>query len=101
MGILIPIAMFGWIPLVLGLFFVLPPRRAAIASFVLGWLFLPWVNYLIPGFPDYSKVSVVGMAAFLGAILFDTDRVLSLRPKWIDIPIVLTCIAPFISSMVN
>ena len=44
MGFLTPISMFGWIPVVLVLFAILPARRAVIFSFLFAWLFLPMVK---------------------------------------------------------
>jgi tetratricopeptide (TPR) repeat protein len=41
-----PLALLGWIPLVLCLFVVLPPRRAAAVSVVGAWLLLP--PYVLP-----------------------------------------------------
>ena len=38
---LVPVALIGWIPFVLLLFAVLPARRAAVATLMIGWLFLP------------------------------------------------------------
>ena len=57
MGFLVPVTLFGWIPFVLFLFMVLPPRRAVITAFLLAWLFLPMAGYSIHGLPDYTKMS--------------------------------------------
>lgn len=101
MGILIPIALFGWIPFCLGLYLLLPARQACITAFILGWLFLPSASYGIPGFPDYSKITVVGLGVLIAATALDTNRVLSYRFHWIDLAIILTCTGPFFSSMFN
>ena len=50
MTILVPITLFGWVPCVLLLFLWLPPRRAVIAAFMGGWLFLPAATSSYPGF---------------------------------------------------
>ncbi len=54
---LVYVALFGWVPLVLVLFAVLPPRRAVIFSFLIAWLFLPMSHLKLDGIPDYNKMS--------------------------------------------
>ncbi len=93
--------MFGWIPLILAAFALFPPRRAVLCGFVCGWLFLPIVEYPIPGFPDYTKLVAVCGGVLLGSLIFDFRRFLTLRPDWFDIPIVLFCFSPFFSSVSN
>jgi hypothetical protein len=101
MSFLVPLTLFGWIPFVILLFTLMPPRRAVIASFLLAWLFLPMAGYGVPGLPDYTKMSATTFGVLIGAALFDTDRLLSWRPKWIDIPIFVWCCCPFMSSYLN
>jgi hypothetical protein len=101
MHFLVPLTLFGWIPAVIGLFMLLPPRRAVIAAFLLAWLFLPMAGYGVPGLPDYTKMSATTFGVLIGAALFDTDRLLSWRPKWIDIPMLVMCCSPLISSYLN
>src|SRR5688572_19293095 len=101
MGFLVPFTLFGWIPFVILLFVVLPPRRAVIASFLLAWLFLPMAGYGVPGLPDYTKMSATTFGVLIGAALFDTDRLLSWRPKWVDLPMMLYCTSPVMSSYLN
>lgn len=96
---LIPVALFGWLPFVVLLFWFLPPRRAILAAFVLGWLFLPSTTIRFKGVPDLSKINVTSMAAFAGACLFDSRRILSFRPRWVDIPIFTLCFAPAITAL--
>src|SRR5688572_13689952 len=101
MGFLVPLTLFGWIPFVLLMFLLLPPRRAVIVSFLIAWLFLPMKGYGIPGLPDYTKMSATTFGVLLGALIFDTDRLLSFRPRWIDLPIIVFCTSPAISSYLN
>lgn len=96
---LVPIALIGWIPLVICLFMMLPPRRAVIVSFLLAWLFLPMAGFSIAGLPDYTKMSATCVGVLLGAALFDADRLLAFRPRWVDLPIVIFCVVPFFSSI--
>src|SRR4051794_33743404 len=98
MGFLVPLTLFSWIPFVLFLFLILPPRRAVIWAFLLAWLFLPMAGYSVPGLPDYTKMSATTLGVLIGAALFDSDRLLSFRPKWVDIPILLYCGSPFVTS---
>lgn len=101
MGFLVPLTLFGWIPFVLFLFAVLPPRRAVIWAFMLAWLFLPMAGYKIPSLPDYTKMSATVFGVLMGAALFDTDRLLSFRPRWVDIPVFIYCLSPAVSSYLN
>jgi hypothetical protein len=101
MTIMVPIVLFGFIPLVLGLFALLPPRRAVIVAFLVGVLFLPMAEYKIGGFPSYSKLTAVGTVTFLAAAVFDGGRFLKFRPKWIDLPMLVWCLCPFASSFTN
>src|SRR4051812_9792606 len=98
MGFLVPLTLFGWIPFVLFLFLVLPPRTAIITSFLLAWLFLPMAGYKLSGLPDYTKMSATVMGVLMGAALFDTARLLSFRPRWIDIPMFVFITSPCLTS---
>jgi O-antigen ligase len=98
---LVPIVMFGWIPLILAAFRFLPARRAVLGGFLIGWLFLPIAQYPIAGLPDYTKLSAVCGVVLAGAALFDFRRFLALRPAWIDAPVLLFCLSPFASSISN
>ncbi len=98
---LVPLTMFGWIPAVLLMFALLPPRRAVIAAFLAAWLFLPMAEYKISGLPDYTKMSATVFGVFLGEALFDPDRILRFKPRWVDIPALIFCLSPMVTSMVN
>ena len=101
MNVPVAIAMFGWIPLVLALFVYLPHRRAALIGFVAGWMFLPIASYVIHGLPDYTKMSATCGGVLLGAVIFDFRRLISLRLRLVDIPILVLCLSPFASSISN
>jgi hypothetical protein len=102
MFILIPIMLFGWIPVVLLLFAILPPRRAVIISFVFAWLFLPLAGYGIPGLPDYTKRTATCLGILLGTVAFHSSSLLALRPRWVDLPMVTYClVCPIVSSLTN
>jgi hypothetical protein len=98
---LVPIALFGWIPAVLFIFAVLPPRRAVIVAFLFAWLFLPVAAYKLTGLPEYSKMSATCGGVLLGTLLFDPGRFLTLRPHWADLPMAVWCSVPLASSLSN
>jgi O-antigen ligase len=94
--------LLGWIPLAVLLFFILPKRRAIIASFVIGWLFLPVMGYPIKGLPDLDKMMAVNLGALLGLVLADRGRsLMAYRPHWIDLPVIVWCLCPIASSLSN
>ncbi|HET6323207.1 MAG TPA: hypothetical protein VFG04_00800, partial [Planctomycetaceae bacterium] len=101
MTILVPITLFGWVPCVLLLFMWLPPRRAVITAFMAGWLFLPAATFDLPGLPDYSKMAATCAGILLAALVFDTDTLLSIRPRWFDLPILVWCFMPFVTNEVE
>ena len=78
-------------------------RRRGIAwALVFGWLLLPsrvGVNFSgLPPFDEYVSI-VVGT---LGATcLFETRRLLAVRPSLIDIPMVVWCAVPIASAVTN
>jgi len=98
---LIPIALFGFVPLVIALFAMFPARRAVIIAVLAGWMFLPLAKYGYKGLPDYDKPLAIPLATLLAALIFDAGTLLSFRPRWIDLPAAVWCLAPFASSMAN
>jgi len=101
MSIFVPITLFGWPLLVLALFSVMSAPRAVGWAFVGAWLFLPMAGYPIPGLPDYTKTSVAGYSALLGLAVFRPALLMAVRPKWIDVPVVVLCLVPMASSVTN
>ncbi len=96
---LVPIVLFGWIPIVLLIFGVVPARRAVIAGFLVAWLFLPIYGYKVQGLPDYSKFSATPVGVLLGILMFDGARVFAFRPRLADLPAVAWCLVPFMSDV--
>jgi hypothetical protein len=82
------------------LFLFMPPRRALLAGFVFGWLFLP---VLVPTTPLvlWDKHLVTSLGALVGVLLFDTGRLLALRPRLLDIPMLIWCLAPIPATLTN
>ena len=87
--------------MVLGIFAFLSPRRAVIAAFIVAWLFLPVYTYKISGLPNLTKVTITCIGVMLGVLLYDTQRLFSLKFHWLDIPMLLWCFSPFASSLSN
>jgi hypothetical protein len=101
-NVLVPIVMFGWIPVVFYIFLRYPPQRAVIISFIVAWLFLPVADFKFPGIPDYSKMTATSYGVLLATAVYDSERFKSFRASWIDIPILCWCIiAPIMSSLTN
>lgn len=101
MTIFVPIALYGWIPVVLLLFAALPARRAVIVAFLFAWLFLPVAGYSIPGMPNYTKMTATSYGVMLGVMLFDVGRLMRFRLHWMDLPMAVWCLVPFASSVSN
>lgn len=95
------IVMLSWPLLVIALFSRMKSERAVVVAFVVGWLFLPFKTYPISGLPDISKMSLTCYAIITATLLFDLQRFTSLRPCRYDLPIILLCVAPAISSLAN
>jgi hypothetical protein len=93
--------MFGWIPTVLGLFATFDGRRAVITAFLVAWLFLPVVSYTLPGLPDYTKMTATCWGILLATAIFDSRKLLSLKMRAVDIPLIIMCLSPFASSISN
>lgn len=98
---LVPLVMFGWIPFVFYLFMRFPSQRAVVIAFVIAWLFLPQAGYPLPGLPDYTKMSATCYGIMLATALFDGDRFTKFTPSWVDIPMVICCVSPLITSLTN
>lgn len=76
--------------------------KGIMAAIVIGWLFLPPARGInLPGFPTFTKEYSVAYALLLGVIISDSTRLMSFRPKLIDIPILVYILAPFPSSITN
>ncbi len=95
------LVMFCWIPAVLYFFMRFPPQRAVIVSFIVAWLYLPVVNFPLPGIPDLTKMSGTCYGILLATVIFDAGRITSFKPGWLDLPMLIWCLCPYASSMTN
>lgn len=93
--------MFGWIPLVLLMFAMMPSLRATSWAFVLGYLFLPMAGYSISGLPEYTKITATTYSVLLGTIIFDPNRYKGLRFCWMDLIVAIGVFSPGVSSLTN
>jgi hypothetical protein len=98
---LVPLILFGWIPIVLIMFVMMSPRRATIWAYIIAWMFLPVAGYTFSGLPDYDKVSATGLAVLIGMAFFDSKKLFSFRPRLVDLPMILWCLSPLVSSITN
>jgi len=101
---LVHIAMFGILFFSVYLFGKYPPRTAAVAVVVIGWLFLPSSQtaiYSIPGIPFHMKTNALCLAVLLGMAVKDPGVFKTFRFHWLDLPMACWCLAPFLSSVSN
>ncbi|MFN0132395.1 MAG: O-antigen ligase domain-containing protein [Phycisphaerales bacterium] len=99
MSLLVPLAMFGWIPALLILFAAMPSRRAVIVGFLGAWMFLPMAGYPIQGLPDYTKSTATALGVLLATAIFDGNRLLTFRFRLIDLPMLAYCTIPVLSAL--
>lgn len=100
MNALVPIALFGWPFVVVGLFAWLPKHRAVIVAFLVGWLFLPVVNDPVLGV-RWTKMRATCDSVLVAALLLDVKSVLSFRGRLVDLPMAGWCLSPVFSSWEN
>ena len=94
-------ALLGWLPLVVLLFSAFPPKKLVPYLYVFAWLFLPEGGFSLPGLPDYTKMSGTGVGIVLSAFLFDSGRLLALRPRWFDLPVIAFCFGQAATAFSN
>ena len=91
----------GWIPIILMMFALFTPRRAVIAAFMIGFLFLPDVSFSFKSMPSINKVSLTSIGVLLGSMIFDGGRLFSVRPRLIDLAWMILCTSPIATSLSN
>jgi len=83
------------------MFAFLPPRRAVIAAFVSGYLFLPALSLHFSTIPDVNKSSLTAVGVILGSMIFDGGKLFAFRPRLIDLACVAMCFSPIPTSLLN
>jgi hypothetical protein len=101
MTILVPIMLFGWVPLTILLFMRLPAHRAVLVSVIGGWLFLPMAGYNILGIPEFSKGNAIAYGLILGGWLSGKRQEATVKWRIYDLPMILWVLCPFPSSITN
>lgn len=75
--------------------------RAAVATCIAAWLFLPEGGMDLPGPVDLSKINVTTLSMLAALALVEPRRILAFRPSWADLPIAALCVCSFFSSLAN
>jgi tetratricopeptide (TPR) repeat protein len=101
MNLFASVVLLAWLPIVVLIFNTLPPKKAVANLFVIAWLFLPNAGFGIPGLPDYTKSTATVAGVLLCSVIFDLGRLLSIRPRWFDLPALLWCAGAFVAAIVN
>ena len=94
------IALLGYPLVVMLLFQLLAPRKAIIAAFVIGVMYLPFTAFVIPGFPNYTKTTAISVGCLVAASIFDAGTLLRYRVHWLD-GLVLLGIAGYAASSIG
>lgn len=100
-GFVVDAVMAGWYPLCFALFMLLPPARAVAVGLVMGFLLLPNVIYDLPGMPNYDKGLAIVLGVGIAAVICDYGRFAAFRPRAVDAPVALLCLAAFASALAN
>ncbi len=95
------LVLFGWIPLVLALFFSLRPRIAFLVAMTAGTLFLPVLSIDVPGPVNVGKQEVLCIAVLLGVVLRNPARLREFRLRLVDLPMLLWIAAAPVASLAN
>lgn len=95
------VALVGILPLALVLFARLPPRRAMLATFLVGTLFLPVRGLDLPGPIGLEKQTTTSLSVLLAVLLFDARRLAAFRPGWMDLPLAAVVLSPIATSLLN
>ena len=95
------IALFGWIPVAVVMFALLPVRCAAATAVIGAWLLLPPYAISVSNFPDYSRITAASLGMIFGTLFFGFNHLFSFRPRWFDVPMLLWCFADSAASLTN
>ncbi|MBE9144850.1 O-antigen ligase domain-containing protein [Planktothrix mougeotii] len=96
------LALLLLLPTVLLLFKRFSTDRAVVISFILAWLFLPQrAVFSFPGLPDYDRATATSYSIMLATYLYHPQRFRTFKFGWLDIPMLMWCISPFMASITN
>lgn len=100
-SLLAALFMAAYVPLTLLFDATMTRQRAVLTSMLLAVMFMPFVNIELGSFLEFNRGTAISLAIFLGIVLRDADRLFSFRPRWFDLPMIVYCLVPFASSVVN
>jgi hypothetical protein len=95
--------LLGW-PLICVLgFLYLPKRQAVTALLIGGFLFLPWTGMrsIVPIPLLQNRLETVTAFVLISSLVSDWTAWTRLRFHWADLPIAISCLAPFVASVSN
>jgi hypothetical protein len=95
------IFMVSYLPLTLMFDAVFSRQRAVLVSILLAVMFMPWVSVDLGQYLVWDRSTSVTLAVFLGVIFRDPERLTQLRLNRWDLPVLVYCFVPLISSVVN
>lgn len=74
---------------------------AILVSMISGWLFLPPITLEVIGFPGYTKISGIHLTILIAILISDFRIFKNLKFSWFDLPTIIWCLCPFLSSISN
>lgn len=95
------LVLFAWPLLALVPFSRFEAHRASALVVVLGWLFLPNISINLPGLPDYTKWTAMGLGLLAGTIAFRPERLANFRLGLADVPMLLWVFSALGASLTN
>ncbi|MCS7147888.1 MAG: O-antigen ligase domain-containing protein [Geminocystis sp.] len=96
------LALILWLPVVFYIFNQFPPRKAAIVSFIAGFLFLPRkAGFKMPLIPDYKEIFATCYGILIAVAVYDSKVFRRLRFSWVDLPVLVYGFSPIFSSLTN
>ncbi len=98
---LVPLMLIGWVPFTIFLCNKFKSHKAVIISVIGGVMFLPQIGFEIPGLPDYDKRTAIALGLLLGARLSGMRKATNFQWQLYDLPMVVFCCVPLISSLLN
>jgi hypothetical protein len=102
MSFLVPIMMWGWIPISIIFFRIFPIQKAILITVIGGFLFLPVQRFDYLPMIEFNKNIAIALSLLLGIIFSGKKNAANFRLKSIDIPIIVWCVvSPFLSIMAN
>ena len=101
MSPLVPLLMYGWIPVILYLFQRFPAQRAIVLVFITATLFLPEITYTFPVISVFDKTTASSYGVLLATLIYYPERFNSFKPGWIDLPMLIWCLCIIPSQITN